>query len=58
MYVLQCMGNGHNNGKYVAKSGSTCSYTLNINDVRKFASIEEAIKNKCGNERVVSISDI
>ena len=58
MYVLRCIGNGSNDGKYVSKPSMASAYTLNIKHVRTFATIEEANNSKCGNEVVVAMSDI
>ena len=35
---------------FVSKSGSYYSYTNNIINARKFKTIQEAKKEKCGNE--------
>ncbi len=40
---------------YVSKPGSKYSYTNKLQDARRFSSKEEAEKNKCGNESVISI---
>jgi hypothetical protein len=40
---------------YVRKSGSRYSYTTLLKNARVFSSREQAEKEKCGNEYVVSI---
>lgn len=44
-------------GKYVAAQGSKSSYTTNIAKARRFAVRDDAVRDCCGNERVVSIEE-
>jgi hypothetical protein len=41
--------------KYVSRPGSKYSYTISIEDAQKFSSKEEAERNACGNEFVISV---
>lgn len=42
---------------FVSKAGSKYSYTTNLKKARVFTTREQAEKNKCGNEKVVSVYD-
>jgi hypothetical protein len=52
MYVLICHGNGKADGCY-ACSGRKSSYTSDIRKADRFSSLEEALRNACGNESAV-----
>lgn len=53
MYVLRNV----DNGKYVAPSGSTNSYTERLQNARVFPTREAAQADACGNDRVVAVRD-
>lgn len=53
MYVLKCMGNGKNHGKYVSVPGHKKSYTKSIDCIRFYSTKEEAQRDACGNEVAV-----
>jgi hypothetical protein len=45
-----------NDGAYVSRSGSRSSYTFKLEEARKFASEEEAMRNCCvENETIVPL---
>lgn len=52
MYVIK-KGN-----LYVAKPGSKKSYTTSVERAQVFKTLEDAQKNKCGNESIVSLYPI
>jgi len=54
MYVLKRI----EDGKFVSKPGSKWSYTFDLKKARIFSSKENAERDKCGNEIVVSVHDI
>ena len=58
MYVIRCYDNGRFSSCYVAKAGNKSSYTSMLENARIYKSKEEALKNCCGNEYPVAISDI
>ena len=58
MYVIICYDNGKFSSCYVAKAGNKSSYTSILQNARIYASRELALKDCCGNEHPVSISDI
>jgi hypothetical protein len=45
-------------GKYVAQPGSWHSYTPDLKYARVFPTYEAAQRETCGNERVVSLTDL
>jgi hypothetical protein len=53
-YVLQ----RHEDSKFVAPPGSEQSYTRDITKARRFATVEAAMAEKCGNEDVVLIEHL
>lgn len=46
----------HGDGKYVAKPGSTRSYTASIAAARVWPTSEAAMAERCDNETVVAIT--
>jgi hypothetical protein len=56
MWVLKRTSQG---GGWVAKPGSRCSYTLNLENAQKFNSSEEAVQNSCiENEKPENLENI
>lgn len=53
MYVLQRTSDG----AYVAPPGSAASYTRSLQYARVFYTREQAQRDACGNERVLSIDE-
>lgn len=45
----------HSDGRYVARSGSTSSYTKDLREARRFPTREAAAAEACDNESVVTI---
>jgi hypothetical protein len=54
-YVIQ--RTDRENDKYVALAGQTSSYVSKLQDARVFATREEADRECCGNERVLSLEE-
>jgi hypothetical protein len=53
MYVIR-----NSNGRYVANPGMRSSFTPFLENARKFSTREAAQRECCGNETVLSISEI
>lgn len=51
-YVLR----RNEDGKFVTAPGSAKSYTTRIENARRFATLEEANRNKCGNETAIRVA--
>jgi hypothetical protein len=55
-YILICVGNGKNDGKYVARDGSEHAYTSNLEHAKLFQTKESAEFHKCANETVHTLA--
>ena len=55
MYVLKCSDSKRG---YVAKPGSSHSYTRRLEGARTFPSRADAEREKCGNEVVLLLEDL
>lgn len=56
-WVIICIGNGKNDGRYVAYPGMASSYTDRLEDARLYGTREAAQRDACGNERVAMVRD-
>lgn len=48
----------NSNGRYVAKAGSSTSFTTDPLRARRFTSKSEAERHCCGNERLVTLREL
>jgi hypothetical protein len=53
-YILKRTDQG---GGYLARAGSIKAYTRHLEQARTFASIEDALADACGNERVLTVEE-
>lgn len=55
-YVI--VRNSSDGGGYVAKSGSSSSYTRSLSAAEKFSSKDDAERQCCGNERAIPLQPL
>ena len=53
MYVIKNI----DTGRFVAPQGSILSYTINLQNARKYSSLAAANADKCGNEIVLTLEE-
>lgn len=54
-YVIIVHNNGKMSGWYKAPDGSECSYTPNLKEAHRFATMDQAKSQCCGNETAHSV---